>query len=195
MHVRRDDAEERLDRERPVVDHPAEEDHDQRQADHREQGQQRQARADVRHRGYDEHGPHGGVHQVHQGRTGDHAERRQVVGGARHDVAGGMAVVEAGVLAEQVGEQVVPHVGFDPPAAAVEAFAHAVARGTAHHGDDDHERHAPRHRAQRGRSGQLVDGALEIPRTERGEDVREHDEQQPEEVGAAVAPHVGQEAS
>ena len=143
MHLRRDDPEERLDGERAVVDHAAEEDHDQRKPEHGEQGEQRQRGPDLGHGGYDQHGTHGGVHQVHERRTGHHAQRGEVVGGAGHDVAGGMPIVEACILAEQMPEQVVPHVGFDPPAAAVEAFAHAVPRRTAHHGHDHHQRHAP----------------------------------------------------
>ena len=50
-------------------------------------------------------------------------------------------------------------------------------------------------RAERGAAGELVDGPLQEARSKRGEDIGDDDEQQPVEIGAAIAPHVGQEAS
>ena len=54
-----------------------------------------------------------GVGAVHQGRTQQHAHRIQVVGHAGHDVAGAVPLIETGVLAFQLPEEIVAQIEFD----------------------------------------------------------------------------------
>ena len=58
-------------------------------------------------------GEHHGVGGVHDARAEQHADGVQIVGGARHDVAGAGALVEAVGQRFQMAEQIVAQVEFD----------------------------------------------------------------------------------
>ena len=65
---------------------------------------------DAEHEDQRARGEHHGVGRVHDARADQHAHGVQVVGGARHDVAGTRALIEAVGEALQVREQVVAQV-------------------------------------------------------------------------------------
>ena len=111
----------------PAVDQAAQRDHDDREAEQREEGQGRQAGADRQHGGCNQEGPDASIHQIHQRRTGHHPNRQKVVGRAGHDIPGRVAVVEFRRHPLEMLIEPVPQIGFDPSAAAVEQLAHAVA--------------------------------------------------------------------
>src|SRR5208337_1937067 len=73
----------------------------------------RQVATDVQHENQRKNAQENCVHAVHKPGTEQHAHRVQVVGHARHDVAGAVAFVEARVLRFQLLEQVVAHVELD----------------------------------------------------------------------------------
>ena len=79
----------------------------------RNEGEEGQLGADAIHEGQRGRGEDDGVRAVHDRWAEEHADRVEVVGGARHDVAGAMGVVVAGRLAFEVGEDVVAEVELD----------------------------------------------------------------------------------
>ena len=79
----------------------------------RDEGAERELRADADHEGQRRGGEDDGVGRVHDGRAEELADGVEVVGGAGHDVAGAVGVVEAGGLAFEVGEEVVAEVELD----------------------------------------------------------------------------------
>ena len=54
-----------------------------------------------------------GIGAIHQGRPQQHAHCVQVVGHARHDVAGAIALIKTGVLLFKLAKQIVAQVEFD----------------------------------------------------------------------------------
>ena len=190
LHIRAHRAEVLLDGAGAFMHHAAEHDHHDGQPEQREQRQQAERQADVRHLGYDERSAYRGVHEVHQGGARHHADGREVVRGACHEIAGGMAVEETGRMAQEVGEQVVPHLRLDAPTAAVERLAHAEP-GDAAHDRDAHEHHrAPGDHAERGAPADLVDAPLQEARARGGERVGDQHQHQAEHVGCPVTADV-----
>ena len=80
---------------------------------HGRQRHQREPGTDAQHENQRKNAQENGVRAVHEPRTEQHAHRVQVVGHARHDVAGAIALVEARVLRFQLAEQVVAQVELD----------------------------------------------------------------------------------
>jgi hypothetical protein len=80
---------------------------------HRRQRHQREPGTDVQHEYQRKNAQENRIHAVHEPRPQQHAHRVQVVGHARHDVAGAVALVEARVLRFQLLEQVVAQVELD----------------------------------------------------------------------------------
>ncbi len=175
------------------MDDLAEGHHDQRQAQKRQEREQCEPGADGQHRGCNQESPRASIHHIHERGSGHHAHRQEVVGRAGHDVAGGIAVVELGRHALQMAVQGVPQVRLDPAAAAVEELAHAVARHSAQQRHAHQEGGGDLHLAERSAGPQRVDAVLQEPGAERGEEVRDDDEDEAERVGTAVRFEVGQQ--
>src|SRR5262245_3269321 len=88
--------------------------------------------------------------------------------------------------------ELVPKVGFDSAAAAVEQLAHAVAGDAAEDGDEKEEADGHLDLAE-GRVGpEGVDAPLDEPGADDGESVAHDDEGQPRGVGSAIPPEVGE---
>ena len=105
---------------------------DERQRDQRQQRQprvdrdhQRQRRDERQHR----------VRRVHDRRADHHAHGVQVVGGARHQVAGPVRLEVRQRQLLQVREEVVPHVVLDVPRRADQDAAHQEAEDAADEAD------------------------------------------------------------
>ncbi len=79
----------------------------------RDEGEEGQLGADAVHEG--QRGGHedDGVGAVHDGGAEELADGVEVVGGAGHDVAGAVGVVEDGGLAFEIGEEIVAEVELD----------------------------------------------------------------------------------
>ena len=110
LRVGRHHAEMFLHRLETLVDQRAEHGHDDRQQHHRQHGDGRQSRADAQHEDEGKNPARDGVAEVHDGRAGDHADRRQVVGQSRHQVTGAVPAEESGVERHQMSEHCVPQV-------------------------------------------------------------------------------------
>ncbi len=80
-----------------------------------------------------------GVRAVHKRRTQQHAHGVQVIGHARHDVAGAIALIETGVLFLQMAEQVVAQVELDFARNADQDPALRVEEDALDEGDDDQQ--------------------------------------------------------
>ena len=100
---------------------------------HRDAHQRRRNQADQRelpiHRQHDGDGEHRGEHglgPVHDARAQHHAHGVQIVGGARHDVAGAIAGVEIGRERHQVREQLIAKIEFDVARNADQDHAHPI---------------------------------------------------------------------
>ena len=70
---------------------------------------------------------------------GHHPDGQQVVGRAGHHIAGRVSVVEFGRHPLQMSVELVPQVGLDAAAAAVEQLAHAVAGDAADQRDGEQQ--------------------------------------------------------
>ena len=79
---------------------------------------------------------------VHDGRAEELADGVEVIGGARHDVAGAVGVVEAGRLAFEVGEEVVAEVELDLARGADDDLAGDVEEDRGERGDAARRRRA-----------------------------------------------------
>ena len=106
-----------------------------------------------------------------------------------------MAVEESCGLTQEVREEIIPHLRLDLPAAAVERLAHAEPPDAADDRDGDEEHGAPHDGADEGTLADLVDPALEEAGCCGGERVRDQHEHQSEQVGALIAPEIGQEGT
>ena len=109
--------------------------HQHRRERQRADGAQRQLRADADHERQRGRGEDEAVGRVHDGRAEQLADGVQVVGGARHDVAGAVGVVEAGGLALEVGEEVVAQVELDLARGADDDLARDVEEDGGERGD------------------------------------------------------------
>ena len=85
----------------------------QRDERHRHEEQQRQAHADPQHQRQDDDDDEDGLQRVHDHRPGELAHGGQVVGRARHQVAGAVLVEEGERLALEVRVEVAPQVVLD----------------------------------------------------------------------------------
>ena len=106
---------------------------------HGREGDQRQIGADAQHEEEREDGKEDGVGAVHEARAEQHAHGVQVVGHARHDVAGAIALIEAGVLLLELAEEVVAQVELDVARDADENPALGVEEDALDEGDGDQQ--------------------------------------------------------
>ena len=113
LRLRGDIGEAGLDALEALVNPAAEILHQDAGQRHGRQRHQRQIGADAQHEEQREDAQEDRVGAVHQRRPQQHAHRIQVVGHARHDVAGAVALVKARVLDFELAEQVVAQVEFD----------------------------------------------------------------------------------
>ena len=91
--------------------------------------------------------------------------------------------------------QMVPQVGLDAAAAAVQQLAHAVAGHAADEGHDQQQSDGGLNGREPPAAAERVDAALDEFRAERGEEVGDHDQRHAEEIFAPVGPEVGQEGT
>ena len=193
VDVAREDAELVLDGERADVDLLPQRHHHQRQPEEGSERQQGETGAHGQHDREHQGNPHRRVHRVHQRGAGGHPRREEVVGGPRHEVAGGGAVVEGRGEPLELLEEVVPQVVLHPPAAAVEQLAHPVPGQAAQQGDPDQESGGPGHRGARRAAGDQVDAPLHDLRPDRDQCVGDHDTEHAGGVGSPVRGDVGAE--
>ncbi len=128
-----------------IVDAAAEQDHRDAHQRRRNQAEQRQPPVDRPHDSDQEEGGEERLGEVHDARAQHHADGVQIVGGARHDVAGAVLGVEILRESNDVREQVVAQIVFDVAGHADEDDAHPILENSL----DDRE--------QNNQSGELKD--------------------------------------
>ncbi len=160
---------------------------------HGRQRDQREIGADAQHEEERKDGEEDGIGAVHERRAQQHAHGVQVVGHAGHDVAGAIALVEAGVLDLELAEEVVAQVEFDfardadeDPALGVEEDAFDEADGDQDQGKDEDEFAA-------GALLDAVDGHAQNAGELDGDDVGADAGEGAPHVSPAVAAHVAVE--
>ena len=122
-----------------------------------------------------------GVGRIHDRRADHHADGVQVVGRARHQVAGAARLVVAERHLLQPREEVVPDVVLDVARRADDDPAHQEAEDGAHARDAEEQRGVDRELLPRHAAGQIVDRELQHPRRQQLERGREDDADEPEE--------------
>ena len=180
--------------ERPAVHHAAEHGHDEWQAQGGEQRPEGERWRDRCHHRDDHDGADRGVDEIHHRRPGHHAKREEIVGGTRHQFANRETLEERRRQVDQVSEEVVAEIGLDPARGAVEQVAHAEAREAADEGQCRHpERGGARAMPVGGAEG--IHGALDEPRSQRGEQVRHQQAGETGGIRVGVAPKVRSKSS
>ncbi len=116
-----------------IVNAASEQDH--RHADHR-RGNEAEQRQPPIHPGHDGNQKESGeecLGEVHDAGAEHHANRVQIVGGARHDVAGAVFRVEVLRERDNVREQIVTEIELDVARQADEDHAHPVLEDSSYH--------------------------------------------------------------
>ena len=93
-----------------------------------------------------------------------HPDRVQVVGGARHEVAGAMVMEIAEREPLELPEEIVPEVVFDATRGADDDPPHQKAAETADNGDGDQNPRVETEFRAGDVEGEVVDGVLQDPR-------------------------------
>jgi hypothetical protein len=184
-----------LDRLEPRVDASAQDDHHDRQEDHRQERQEGEAQVDAQHEDERERSAEDRVGQVHDRRAGGHADRTKVVRQPRHDVAGPRPREVPRVERGEVREEGLPQVVLDVSAEPVEDLAHPEAKRAAAQRDRDDADRDPRD-ACGGRAGrEIVDPGAQQPRDDRPERGRDDHEEKTDHQHPAVWAVVRQQAA
>ena len=139
LHARGQQRELRLHRLEAALDALAEEPHRERDQRQRQQRVEREARTDRQHQ---EHG--GGAHrervdQIHEAGTEHHAHRGQIVGRARHQLAGAMGLEVLRGQLQETPEEIVAQIELDVARHADHEVAHPVLEGAASDRDDEQD--------------------------------------------------------
>ena len=113
LHPAADIGKLRLDPFEPLMNPLAEPDHGEADERRRQDGQQRQSPVETQHDRDREQKGQSRFETVHDARAQQHADLIQIVGGARHNVAGALAREVVRRKADDVTEEVVPEVEFD----------------------------------------------------------------------------------
>ena len=165
-------------------------DRDERQ---RHQGHAGQPRIDRQHQEDRDDEDDAGRDRVHHRRAGHHADGRQVVGRARHQVAGapGLEVGQRQPL--QVAEEVVADVELDVPRGNDELLPHLEAEPAADAGDGQQRRGVAAQRRQRGAIREVVDRQPEHPRADELDGGRDQRGEESQRDGALIAADVGKQ--
>ena len=142
LRARGDVGEHGLDALEALVNAAAESLNDDADGGQRQEGVERQPRADRDHEGQRARGVDDRVGRVHDRRAEQHADRIQIVGGARHNVAGAIALVVGVGEAFEAREQIVAQVEFDVAGDADHDPAGEELEDSL--GDGDGEQHCPR---------------------------------------------------
>ena len=168
-----------------------------RDADNRQRQEcvERQFGADREHEGQRPGGKHNGVRRIHDRRPQQHAHRIQVVGGARHNVAGSRALVVRVRKPFEVPEQIIAEIKFD--------FA-----GNADHDPAGQKLENPlggRHRQQEQRIGnqfvasdaemKVVYGSLDYQRKQNPNSIGQENAQRTHHIVAAVLLEIGNQGT
>ena len=132
---------------------------------------------------------------VHDGRAEQHAHGVEVVGEAGHDVAGAIALIEAGILLFQVAEQVVAKVELDFAGDADENPSLRVEEHAFDQADCDQSADQEQQLAVGDAHTQPVDGFLEDLGEEDIDAVGAHNAQAAPHVTPFVSAHVGEEGA
>ena len=164
--------------------------------DHDADGGQRQERverepgADGDHEGQRARGVDDGVRRVHDRGAEQHADRVQVIGGARHDVAGAMALVVGVGKAFETREQIVAQIELDVARDADDDPASEELEDS--FGDRDGEQHSGiEQKFVAGYAGvEVVGSAAEDEREEDPDAVGQENTQRARDIRPAVAFHV-----
>ena len=127
-----------LHRLKAIVHGAAEFHHHERQRDHRQHRHGGKARTDAHHEHKSQHAAKDRVGEVHNGRAGGEAHGAEVVGEARHDLAGAGAAKPSGVEGGEMRKEIVAQVILNAAAEAVEQLPHEVAEHHRHEAQPDH---------------------------------------------------------
>ena len=139
------------------------------------------------------HGEEDGIGAVHEGRAEQLAHGIEVVGQPGHDVAGAIALVEAGVLPFEVAEEVVAQVELDLARDADENPALGVEKDAFDQRDGDQQAGEDEDLAAGGPVLHLVDGASDDLGKLHGDSVGANAGEGAPQVSPAVAAHVTEE--
>ena len=164
LHHRRHFRQLRLDGFEATVDRAPEVAHRERDERQRHQRNQRQPRVDRQHQHDGDHEHEDGVRGVHHRGTDHHADGVQVVGRARHEVAGAPRLVEAEREPLELREEIIADVVLDPARRADEDPAHEEQERAAHDRDPEDQQRIEGELLPRDAGVQVVDRVLQHPR-------------------------------
>ena len=158
-----------------------------------QKGEEGEARADAQHEGHGRCGEDQRVGRVHDSRAEQLADRVQVIGAARHDVAGAVALEELGRLGFEVSEEIVAEVELDLARGADEDLAGEIEKDSRDDGDGEQ---AQRVVLERGAGEVVLDVAGGVADEQRDQDLGEVVDDQREtapDVALPVAAKIGKE--
>ena len=132
----------------------------------RQESEDRQLRTDPQHERQRARSEYDGVRRVHDGRAEKHSYRVQVIGGARHDVAGSVALVVGVGEAFEMGEEIVAQVEFDVARDSDDDPACQELEDAFDQGNGEHSRRVEEQFVARDTRVEVVDGATQDLREE-----------------------------
>ena len=153
-----------LDALEPAVDRVAEVPGGHRDARQRQQGDEGEPEVDPGHDANGDHEPDHRADEVHHRRPDEHPHGRQIVGGARHQVAGaiGLKIFERQPL--EVAEKIVAEGIFNLPGGADKLDAHQVAERAVDDRQPKHDQGIHRQPASTHSLRHIVNRVFEYPR-------------------------------
>ena len=131
---------------------------------------------------------------VHHRRPDEHADGAQIVRGARHQVAGPIALEVVGVEPLQMREEVVAQVVLEAARRADDDAAHEKAEDAADRGQREQRGRVPHGLVDRDAGGEVVDGVLEHPRAGQRDGRGQDGADESEEERATMRGEIAQQA-
>ena len=192
LGLRGDVGEHGLDALEALVDLAAQNLHED--AGERQRGERGQSKhgADAQQEVEREDGEQDGVRAVHDAGAEEHADGVEVVGHARHDVAGAALLVVLGGLLFELQEEIVAEVEFDVAGDADEDPAREEQEDALGDGDGDKQPGVEEDLLAGDAMVEVVYGGSDDAGEEYPDGAREHGDDASPDVGAAVAAHVGE---
>ena len=152
----------------------SEAEHEHGQADHGEERDGREQRADADHHDHREQPAEDRVHEVHHGWSGGHPDGPQIIREAGHEIPGAPSRIPTGVEDAEAGEDVVAEVGLDAATDSIQQRSHGEAEHAARDGRDQHYTAEAHDGATVSPGADLVDTALQEGRNDAGQQGRHH---------------------
>ncbi len=192
LRLRGDIGEAGLDALEACVDAAAEVLHQDAGERHGRQRHQREIGTDAQQEEQREDGKKERVGAVHQARTEQHAHGVQVVGHARHQVAGAIALIEVCILLFQLSEEIVAQIELDIARDADQHPALSVEKNPFDERDGDQQQSQKKDVLARGAVLERVDGAAKYARKLDPDGIGADAGQRAPHVSPAVTAHVGE---